>query len=80
MLQELDALLEHGVAEHDHVFGHVLYEGEEAAFGVEPRVRAQLLLVRLQRLDDARDAELVVTLRTIQCTAREERGLIKASG
>ena len=66
MLEELHALLQHGVAQHDHVLGHVLDEGQEAAFGIEPRVGAELLLVWLQRLDHARDAELVVTLCAVQ--------------
>jgi len=48
------------------VLGHVLYEGEEAALGVVPRVRTQLLVVRLQALDHAGDAKLIVTLGTVQ--------------
>ncbi len=67
VLEELDAFLQRRVPQHDHMFGHVLDEAEEAALRVEPRVRAQLLLVRLQRLDNARDAKLVVPLRAIQC-------------
>ena len=48
------------------MLGHVLYKGEEAALGVVPRIRTQLLVVRLQALDHAGDAELVVSLGTVQ--------------
>ena len=55
-----------GVSHADHVLGEVLDEGEEAPLGVEPRVRAQLLVVRLEGLDHPRDAELVVSLGAIE--------------
>ena len=66
VFQELYALEQHAVAQHDHVLRHVLDERQEAALGVEPRVGAELLLVRLQRLDHARYAELVVALGAVQ--------------
>lgn len=67
VFQELDTLLYHSVPQHDHVFGHVLQQREETAFGVEPCVRPQLFIVRLQALDDTRDAKVVVPLGTVQC-------------
>lgn len=66
-LQELNALSNDGVTDHDHVLGHVLNEGEEAALGIEPGVRAQLLVVGLQALYHTRNAKLVVPLRAVQC-------------
>lgn len=65
VLKELDALVQHTVSQHDHVLRHVLYEGEEAAFCVEPRVCTKFLLVWLQTLDHARYAKLVVALGTV---------------
>ena len=57
----------HGdVLEDQHVLGHVLGQREEAALGVVPGVRVELLVVRVQRLDDARDAELEVALGAVQ--------------
>ena len=42
VLQELNTLLHHRVPQHNHVLGHVLQQGEEAALGVEPCVCTQL--------------------------------------
>jgi len=66
VIQKLEALRDDGVPHADHVLGQVLHQAEKAALGVEPGVRAQLLVVRLQRLDDAADAELVVALGAVQ--------------
>ena len=54
------------VSDADHVFGQILDEGEETPFGVEPGVGPQLLVVRLQGLDDTRNPELVVALGAVQ--------------
>ena len=66
VLQELNALDEHRVPQHDHVLRHVLDEREEATLRVEPRVRAEFLLVRLDALDHPRYAKVVVALRAVQ--------------
>ena len=58
--------LNHRVSDANHVLCQVLDEGEEAPLGVEPRIRAQLLVVRLQRFDHPGDAELVVALGAVQ--------------
>ena len=50
----------------NHVLGQVLYEREETPLCVEPGVRTQLLVIRLQGLDDPRDAELVVALGAVE--------------
>ena len=63
VVQELDALLYDGVPHTDHVLGQVLHQGQEASLGIEPGVSAQLLVVRLQGLDDSADAKLVVLYR-----------------
>ncbi len=68
VVQELQALSNDGVPHADHMLGQVLHQAQEAALRVEPGVRAQLLVVRLQGLDDAADAELVVALRAVQRT------------
>ena len=64
--------MQHAVSQHDHVFGHVLYQRQEAALGVEPRVCPELLLVWLQTLDDSRDAELIVTLGAVESPAQQQ--------
>lgn len=66
LVEELQDLLHRRVLQHQQVLRQVLHQGQEAALGVVPRVRVELLVVRLQRLDDARDAELEVALRTVQ--------------
>mmetsp|Transcript_20412 Transcript_20412/g.33105 ORF Transcript_20412/g.33105 Transcript_20412/m.33105 type:complete len:259 (+) Transcript_20412:475-1251(+) len=66
LVQKRRDLGDGGVLDGDHVLGQVLDEGEEAALGVEPGVRLELLVVRLERLDDARDAELEVALGAVQ--------------
>ena len=48
------------------MLGQILHEAEEAPLGVEPGVGAELLVVRLQGLDHATDAELVVALGAVQ--------------
>ena len=65
MLEELNTFCERGVPQHDHVLRQVLYERQETALGVEPRVCAQFLLVRLQTFDHPRYAELIVALRAV---------------
>ena len=62
MVQELDTLLDHGVPHADHVLAQVLHQGQEASLCVEPSVRAKLLVVGLQALDDSADSKLIVTL------------------
>ena len=71
VLQELDALVQYVVSQHDHVLGHVLDERQEATFRVEPRVGAEFLLVRLQALDHAGDAKFVVAFGAVESAARE---------
>ena len=72
MFEELCTVLQDRVLEHDHVLGKVLYEGEEAPLGVVPRVRAELLLERLQALDHARYPKLIVPFGAVQSPARTE--------
>ena len=62
LVQEAHDLCEAAVLQRDHVLGEALNEREEAALGVEPGVSLQLLVVRLEALDDAADAKLVVGL------------------
>lgn len=69
-LQELDTLLYHLVFHHDHVFGHVLDQRQEAALGVVPRVRPQFLVVGLQGFNHAGNSELIVTLGAIQSSTK----------
>lgn len=69
-LQELYTLLYHLVFHHDHVFGHVLNQGQEAALGVVPRVRPQFLVVRLQGFNHAGNSKLIVTLGAIQSSTK----------
>ena len=69
-LEELNTLVQESVFHHQHVLCHVLNERQEAALGVVPRVRSQLLLVRLEALDDSRNSELVVAFCAVQCSAR----------
>lgn len=68
MSQELNDLANKGVLQKNEMLGHVLKERQKAALGVEPSVCAQLLLVGLQALHDTRDAELIVSFGTVQCT------------
>ena len=58
--------MQYSISQHDHVLGHIFYHGEEAPLGIKPCVGPQLLLVRLQTLDDTWDAKLVVALGTVQ--------------
>lgn len=44
------------------LYDHLLGECQKASLCVEPRIRSELLLVRLQRFDDATDAKLEVSL------------------
>lgn len=69
-LQELYTLLYHLVFHHDHVFGHVLNQGQEAALGVVPRVRPQFLVVGLQGFNYARNSKLIVTLGAVQSSTK----------
>lgn len=69
-LQELYALLYHLVFHHDHVFGHVLNQGQEAALGVVPRVRPQFLVVGLQGFNHAGNSKLIVTLGAVQSSTK----------
>lgn len=66
VLEELDALLDDRVPDRDHVLRQVLDERQETPLGVEPSVSPQLFVVRLQGLDDPRNAELVVALGAVQ--------------
>ena len=50
------------------MLGQSFDETQEAAFGVEPGIRAQLLLEGLQTLDDTRHAEVIVSFGTIERT------------
>ena len=59
------------VFHHDHVFGHVLNQRQEASLGIVPRVRSQFLVVRLQRFDHAGNTELVVTLGAVQSSKKK---------
>ncbi len=61
-VQKVDDVVQDRVLDDDDVLGHILQQRQQAAFGVEPRVGAQFLVERLQALDDARHAELVVSL------------------
>ena len=67
VVEELDALCDHRVPDTDHLLGKVFHKGEETPLGVEPSVRPQLFVVRLQGLDDPRNAELIVALGAVQC-------------
>ena len=60
LVQELKAVEERLVGEHDHVLREVLQHGDEAPLRVVPGLCAQPLLHRFQTLHHARDAELVV--------------------
>jgi len=60
------------------VLGEVLDEREEAPLGVEPGVRLDLLVVRLQGLNDAADAELEVALGAVECACRVCQGIVRA--
>ena len=66
MRKELNDLADECVFKENQMLGHVLEKSEEAALGVEPRVGAELLLVRLQALHDARNAEFVVAFGAVQ--------------
>lgn len=46
MFQELDAVLHHGVPQHDHVLGHVLQQRQEASLNVEPCVCPELKVMQ----------------------------------
>ena len=48
------------------VVGQRLREREETALGVVPRVRAELLVVRLERLHDPGNPELEVALGAVE--------------
>ena len=67
-VQEVQDLIEWWVGQDKHVLGQSLYQAEEAALGVEPSVRSQLLLEGLQTLHNSRDTEGIVTLRAIKGT------------
>ena len=66
LIEEGEDLGERLVLQHHHVLREVHGEREEAALRVEPRVGHDLAVVRLQALDDARDAEFKVTLRAVE--------------
>jgi len=66
MVQEVENLVVRLVLDDDHVLGQVFGHGQEASFGVEPGVCRQLLVVRLERLHDSRDAELVIAFGAIE--------------
>mmetsp|Transcript_6533 Transcript_6533/g.9863 ORF Transcript_6533/g.9863 Transcript_6533/m.9863 type:complete len:305 (+) Transcript_6533:239-1153(+) len=65
-VQEGDDLVDGVVLQHQHVLGHVLGQGQEAPLRVVPSIRAQLLVVGLQALDDPADAKLEVALGAVQ--------------
>eukprot|EP00967_Tisochrysis_lutea_P012501 scaffold14039_cov37-Tisochrysis_lutea.AAC.1 len=54
------------IFEHDHVLRERLCKSEEGSFGVEPRVRAELLRVWLERLHNPTNSELEVALRAVK--------------
>lgn len=47
-----------------HVAFHLLSKGQEASLRVEPRVRAQLFLVRFEGLDNTTYSKFEIPLRT----------------
>ena len=66
MFQELDAVLNHGVPKHDHVFGHVFQQGQETSLDVKPRVCAELKSHQsLQSATFSPDTALSVYIRRI---------------
>ena len=64
--KELNDLSDEGVLEEYQMFGHVLEQSQKASLRIEPSVRTELLLVRLQALHNTRNTEFVVALGTIQ--------------
>ena len=66
MSQKLYDFAEKLIFEQDEIFCHVFEERQETTFRVEPCVRAELLLIRLQTLHDTRNAKLIVIFGTIK--------------
>ena len=52
--------------QYEHVLAHILSEREEAPLGVVPGVCVQLLVVRIQGLDDPGYTELEVPLSAVE--------------
>ena len=50
------------------MLGQSLDQAKKTALGIEPGVSAELLLEGFQTLDDTGDAEVVVTLGTVEGT------------
>jgi len=50
------------------VLGQSLDQAEKTALGIEPGVSSELLLEGFQTLDDTGDAEVVVSLGTVEGT------------
>ncbi len=48
------------------MLGHVLRQSQEASLGIVPGICVQLLIIWIQRLDDARDTKFEVPFGTIQ--------------
>lgn len=69
--QKLKGLLYNGVSHDNYLFGQVFEKREETALRVKPGIGAQFLVVRLEALDDPRDAELVVPFGAVQCSYYE---------
>mmetsp|Transcript_49220 Transcript_49220/g.145302 ORF Transcript_49220/g.145302 Transcript_49220/m.145302 type:complete len:465 (+) Transcript_49220:106-1500(+) len=65
-VEEVDDVVESLVLQQEHVLPQRLAQRKEAALGVVPGVDANLPLVRLERLDDAADTELVVALGAVE--------------
>lgn len=65
-IEEIQDLVEGTVWQHEHVLGERLDQTQEAPLGVEPSVRAELLLERLQTLHDTRHTEVVVALGAVK--------------
>ena len=67
-VEEVQDLIERAIGEDKHVLCKRLDQREQAALGVEPGIRAELLLEGLERLDDTRHAEVVVALGAVKRT------------
>lgn len=65
-IQEVENFVEARVRQDQHVLRHGLNQRQKTAFGVEPRICAQLLLEGLEGLDNATHAKVVVALGAVQ--------------
>lgn len=66
LIEEGENVVDGLVLHEDHVFGQGFEETQETSFGIVPGVGLQLLVDRLETLDDARDAEFEVALGAVQ--------------